>query len=533
MPCKEKSRPPRYVYIPYFGTTKRYPQTLATTTNAMTTTEKPFVVSFLSILLSLSILFSESAETVGTGSFLWFSDLHLDPYYGQSGAVEDSSVIAPNSTVTCSSSDAPLRGMWGCDSPLTLVQSAVAEAADLAPNPDFVLITGDFARHAVEKTPEPMATLVDVHGGALGALNDALSEGTPVILCLGNNDLISDYYLDLSAPDNPVLAATADSYGAIGTFESDEEESTFRSGGYYGRDVAGKVTILALNTVIYSQRHEPAEQNLLEDPAGQFAWMEIRLSEARSNGRTVIISGHIPPTIGSYRKAQYWNRRHLDPYFALLDRYEDVVVAQLFGHLHTDEFRVFPSQGDGGAPLLIAPSVSPIFGGNPCFRVVRHDRGSILDYSARYLDLGASSAISASAWRELYSFQKAYGVDSVSVLNLRKLLANIDNPDDPTTFEQFLFYYRTGVETMECEEECRRDWVCVLQSQTEQAYKKCLRWGWSDSLYIVVAASGALISVVSVALCCFYLRHKRRRQYEEVESRKASEYNIEPTTDIS
>ena len=24
MPCKEKSRPPRYVYIPYFGTTKRY-----------------------------------------------------------------------------------------------------------------------------------------------------------------------------------------------------------------------------------------------------------------------------------------------------------------------------------------------------------------------------------------------------------------------------------------------------------------------------------------------------------------------------
>lgn len=77
-----------------------------------------------------------------------------------------------------------------------------------------------------------------------------------------------------------------------------------------------------------------------------------------------------------------------------MKEFDDVVMAQLFGHLHSDEFRVgLVDEGgadDGGiiggsnvtsmpaalsTPLLLGPSVTPLHGNDPSFRIVRYDRG--------------------------------------------------------------------------------------------------------------------------------------------------------------
>ena len=66
----------------------------------------------------------------------------------------------------------------------------------------------------------------------------------------------------------------------------------------------------------------------------QYTWMEFTLEEAMRNGEKVLIIGHIPPgdptTIGSYG----------DFYVPLVAKYRDVVVGQLFGHIHEDLFQV-------------------------------------------------------------------------------------------------------------------------------------------------------------------------------------------------
>ncbi len=38
-------------------------------------------------------------------------------------------------------------GKYGCDAPLALINATVQAAAQALPDPDFVLITGDYVRH--------------------------------------------------------------------------------------------------------------------------------------------------------------------------------------------------------------------------------------------------------------------------------------------------------------------------------------------------------------------------------------------------
>jgi hypothetical protein len=138
--------------------------------------------------------------------------------------------------------------------------------------------------------------------------------------------------------------------------------------------------------------------------------------------------------------------------------YDDVVTGQLFGHLHSDEFRVGiadddddDDDDDGGIgtddvasipdlsmPLLLGSSVTPLHGNDPSFRIVRYDRRGmrrrrrggddgttsgdddddeevgyrIVDYdSYAYSAIGGGDANDGDGggWSRLYTFSEAYG----------------------------------------------------------------------------------------------------------------------------
>lgn len=71
--------------------------------------------------------------------FLWFSDIHFDPYYGtpQGYSADD----------LCNITSLPSIGKHGCDSPEALVRSVLQAAADVASDtpskPSFIIVTGD------------------------------------------------------------------------------------------------------------------------------------------------------------------------------------------------------------------------------------------------------------------------------------------------------------------------------------------------------------------------------------------------------
>ena len=52
--------------------------------------------------------------------------------------------------------------------------------------------------------------------------------------------------------------------------------------------------------------------------------------------------------------------------------YGDVVTAQIFGHVHSVEFRV-PIPSDAIPPVFTVGSISPLFGNNPTFSVWKYN----------------------------------------------------------------------------------------------------------------------------------------------------------------
>lgn len=455
-----------------------------------------------------------------TGTFIWLTDIHYDPFYGQSaslgseiGRLHPLDSYMPSKCqqhAECDKSDSTF-GMKGCDSPFSLVQACISAAADAVPKPDFVLVSGDFDHHrcndvynadndtAVQSLQNSMSEVVNL-------LRVEYPKPTPIIPTLGNNDVIPDYGLDVKDAHKVLLNKASETFINLflpswsSTFDNDtiEMKSTFREGGYYANKIISPkasqvgLTILVLNTVIYSKNHSPDQTNIT-DPYQQFQWLDKSLASAKDNNCKVYIMGHIPPTIGSFRHTQFWHEIYIERYSQLIRGYKDVVVAQLFGHLHSDEFRILP----GLPPLLIAPAITPIFGNNPSFRIVTFDRRTltILDYETRFIDLEDNTT---AQWQSLPSFRVAYSVPDISITSLRTVERDISTMDDAlATFLSRLHVKSKGSVDIMCDKICRTEWKCTLTSFTNLEFERCKESSTSSE-------TGSVVFIVSILLATIF-----------------------------
>lgn len=487
-----------------------------------------------------------------TGTFTWFSDIHYDPFYGQS--VPPSTISTSTATrlhpiesyppsvfkpkVECENATSPF-GVNKCDSSFNLVHSCISAAVDTLRNPDFVLVTGDFARHGSAVSVNEKAKFIP----AINSLEHIFSEVAnllrigypgpiPILPALGNDDFIADYFLDIKENNNALLETAKNAFHDLLTTTSSNTDTntntmrtTFRQGGYYANEIfipnkdgskQPGLTIVVLNTVIYSQHHRP-DQTDITDPYNQFKWLNKLLATARIKNFKIYITGHIPPTVGSFRHSQFWHDMYLDRYLQLIHSYKDVVVAQLFGHLHSNEFRVLSasaSQSDGSLalpPLLIASSVTPIFGdSSPSFRLVTFDRSdfTILDYETRFIDINDATSIETPPrWKRLPSFRETYGVPDISLTSLQDVVRGIYAVDEMLD----IFYSRMYVNSKhsidtECNQMCRIQLKCTLQSSTTLGFNDCVTRltpsTGSNIVFIVSVIFAAVFTFFTVR--CFY-----------------------------
>ena len=310
---------------------------------------------------------------VGEQYFLWLSDVHYDPHY----ATPDAFMPAYYGHATCNSTaDASsIIGAYGCDSSNSLVSAALKHAVDVTKarspsSPAFVIISGDSIRHGVDqlfeggefreggearnKNTSAAASAVEdaahspYHVAAMNTAGDILQElvsmveiafpGVGIIVSIGNNDVVPDYYLQLQEEDAPLGSLpntlTPESAGMIGVIFKAlsshannstttngksksrailkaDDEWTFLRGGYYSRNIHdGTLTVLSLNTVLYSTFFNPVPKNV-DDPGLQFEWMRKMLTYCRQNGAQAVIVGHIPPAVGSFRHTQLWKEGYV------------------------------------------------------------------------------------------------------------------------------------------------------------------------------------------------------------------------------
>jgi 3',5'-cyclic AMP phosphodiesterase CpdA len=256
-------------------------------------------------LLLAAVLAVIAGSAVGEtdGTFLVFSDIHLDPFYGTRHA------MSPE----CRGADEPF-GVLGCDSPLALVNDTLRAARAAYPNPDFIIFNGDLARHEMAALPDPKAALTNIIGNVSTLFDlyfpNVTRFGSPAVeahgqllVTLGNNDVVPGYALELtSSGASNSTNTTVDMLKLLADDWAHElttaEYATLAFGGYFAREVVPGLHVLSINTILYSSHHAPNTSSAV-DPNFQFAWLRGQLEHVRGLGHRAYIVGHIPPALSS------------------------------------------------------------------------------------------------------------------------------------------------------------------------------------------------------------------------------------------
>eukprot|EP00897_Mesotaenium_endlicherianum_P006404 jgi/Mesen1/5792/ME000293S04948 len=260
----------------------------------------------------------------GIGHFLHLTDVHLDLEYTE-GA--DTKCGRP---LCCRLEDGPAPsperrahtfGEYTCDtSPLVL-----EAALNFSSRPgwvDFVVYTGDTPPHTIWSDTEASTTAVleTVYGKLRVAFG-----ATPVYPVLGNHGTVPADEL----PPPPASAGFL--YGEIWKLWSAwlpaECELTVARGLYYTLLHEPGLRIVGLNTQWCDTMNFWLLTSIDPDPAGQLAWLSSTLQAARDSKEGVIILRYV----------------------SIVSQYADVVLAQLFGHTHVNEFKLQQPDDQAGA----------------------------------------------------------------------------------------------------------------------------------------------------------------------------------------
>ena len=383
--------------------------------------------------------------------------------------------------------DSEVAGMLGnvnCDSPLALLESALQAAKGL--QPDLLVWTGDTLSHHQARLTQIASSLSYEQGQERFRLSreaalwtfknatDAISRilpGVPVFPALGNHD----FYPANTDPGPEgktrqwLTSALANDIWSKWLSE-DEAKRTFAWGGFYrmplqtyggsgSRPEPETTYVIGLNTEVCHMKNYYAfsdETNASE----QLAWLRASLMELDRMGGRAIIIGHIPPGLWSGCWGEY-----SEEYEQVVSDFEDVILAQFYGHDHSGSFRIFYGGDDLGdevdgndgndgnstspAPVSVAhvtPSLTPFKDQYPSFRVYEvvvdaagaESQSGVIGFTQYFLDLAKYAGIPGNdevvAWFVSFRAPKSLGLANLSPESWKfvadKLLSNTTIRDD-------------------------------------------------------------------------------------------------------
>ncbi|KAJ0400316.1 hypothetical protein P43SY_002064 [Pythium insidiosum] len=425
---------------------------------------KPLIFAAVAAFIAGTALPLAGARNVKR--ILHFSDVHLNI----------------SSTFDDSQSQAfPIR--YGQDAPLALLESALTYAQSVLPNPDFVLYTGDHVAHG-DFTDEYIARAVETNVRVIEKYfppnTTDMMETTAII---GNADGNPDYHMEVTDPDREVNPSIKLISKVWDDSLSPSNFAALNRRGYLRLPFDDKLVVLTLNTVPYSPSHVP-NTSAMEDPFDQFAWLNATLADLRAQAKFAFIAGHIAPFVDSYGGNPQWHVHYIEKYRGIVSHYSDVIKAQVFGHVHSIEFRIpvdttGQSSEDAMAmqsPVLVSGSISPLFGNNPSFMVwdMDADTYEVLDYTVYGTNI-SETAGEPLAWRPLFQASSAYGLESLSSSALKDLYARMEQ--DPSLLEDYYWNMKAQSHRLPpcTTAECRARILCTMKWWTTKGeYLACV-----------------------------------------------------------
>ncbi|KAG6057549.1 hypothetical protein E4U17_001186 [Claviceps sp. LM77 group G4] len=271
------------------------------------------------------------------GRFLHITDFHPDELYKPHTSTEDG--------IACHRGHG-MAGTFGaektdCDSPFALVDATLKWVEDnIKDTIDFVVWTGDTARHdSDEEHPRTDKTVLESNRQVANKMIKTFSSDNgkldiPIVPTFGNNDFLPHNIM--YAGPNRWLTAYADIWGR---FIPEEQRHAFEFGGWFHVDVIpGKLTVFSLNTMYFFDRNAAVDGCAQPSEPGfkHMEWLRVQLELMRQTGVKAILIGHVPPARTESKKN--WDETCWQRYTLWLQKYRDVVVASLYGHMNIDHF---------------------------------------------------------------------------------------------------------------------------------------------------------------------------------------------------
>nr|XP_029487155.1 acid sphingomyelinase-like phosphodiesterase 3a [Oncorhynchus nerka] len=408
------------------------------------------------------------------GRFWHISDLHLDPTYH----VTDDHTKVCFSSKGVPASNPGLFGDFMCDSPYQLILSAFQHMKQVAPQPEFMLWTGDSPPHV------PAGELsTDVVIQVISNMTQTIREFFPDMLvypALGNHD----YW-----PQDQLPTSTNDIYQAAAKlwepWLKPEALVTLREGGFYSQMVLPKLRLISLNTILYYSPNKVTVN--MSDPAGQFRWLQDTLEASAQSMEKVIVIAHVPVGYLPFARNTTAVREAYNERLVKIFRdYSDIISGHFYGHTHRDSIMVLQDQqGEPVNSLFVTPAVTPIksaeepYSNNPAFRMYHYDPQDyrLLDIWQYYLNLTEANQEQRSDWKLEYVMTEAFGLKDIQPHSLFKLVLSFEMQQSKAFQKYFSHFMVSYDDTIVCDGACKLTQVCAVQSLERASYSKCIEKG--------------------------------------------------------
>ncbi|XP_022913387.1 sphingomyelin phosphodiesterase-like [Onthophagus taurus] len=408
-----------------------------------------------------------------TFKVLHLTDVHYDPNYvqGSPANCDEPMCCHVYSTVEDDERVIEPAGKWGsyskCDMPKIFIESMLKHIAEQHPDIDYILWTGDLPPHDIWNQTKM---------GNLKIIQESVEQmlryfpETPIFPAVGNhesspagsfpppwmtnqNNSISYLYDTLSVNWRKWLPSSINSTVIHGAFYSVLLRPGFRLISVNSNYCISLSWFLVVNST---------------DPAQELKWLVYELEQAENAGEKVHIIGHIPP--GDSDCLKVWSRN----FYKIIDRFEDTVKAQFYGHTHSDQFEVFydtTSFKRATNIAFIAPSVTTFEHHNPGYRIYYvdgdHERTTreVIDHETWITNLeDANSDESEPIWKKLYTARSAYNLESLRPQDWSDLIDKM--VDNPGVFNLYYkHYYKDSPVKPPCDDnKCKLLLLCDLRS---------------------------------------------------------------------
>ncbi len=424
-------------------------------------------------------------------TWLVLSDIHFDPFT-QPKLVERLEAAPPERwRAIFESGETVAPSGAGSDTNDALLESTLEGARNAVDDPRVVIVSGDFLAHgfrakfdreSVAHDDVAYDSFVDKTIAFLAWEIQSAFPRAHLLPVIGNNDgACGDYE---STPHGAFLAHMAAAWaGSIGISDPKGFIAQFSTGGYYSVPLpVDDAQAIVLNDVLWSPKYTNACGNAHDDPgADEVRWLQTT-QKALAPGTPVWIIAHIPPGVDVYSTVHAHAAAALplpivipfltDPdnaaFIAALDTGNTVMA--LTGHTHMDSFRVIgPDPSSPRVPMLVVPSVSPIFGNAPAFTVLRVDPVSAQVGDSQVFML--SKIKDAWNWHREYDFDSVYGRGTIDALHLWHAQQTIFG--DERVRRRFEEFYQTGGGTAPMSDDSWRPYWCANVALTVTQYVAC------------------------------------------------------------